>query len=125
MGSGPLDADDPVERHGPILRAFIPAMHSPVRWLAVVIASTACSGTPRDAHDYVARTVATPQSDDAVVLERRGDPRPTGVAIDRVVVLPAQGFSILQITAHVPGRGEVDLLKAPDVAEAARIYRET
>src|SRR5262249_38317430 len=49
---------------------------------------------------------------------------PSRPVIDRVIVLPGMGFSILQITAYVPGRGEVELLKAPGVAEAERIYRE-
>src|SRR5262245_60640903 len=61
---------------------------------------------------------------EVVVLERRRPEPPDRAVIERVTILPGMGFSILQITAYLPGRGEVELLKAPDVAEAARIYRD-
>lgn len=36
-------------------------------------------------------------------------------------VLPGLGMNVLQLTAHIPGQGLVDVLSAPSVEEAARI----
>src|SRR5438477_11898671 len=93
-----------------------------MRWLGIATACAAC--TP----SYAVRTLQTPRikgADVLVLVRRKTDPPPSSSVIERVIVLPGQGFSILQITAYVPGHGDVDLLKAPDLAEAARIYRDT
>jgi aldose 1-epimerase len=59
---------------------------------------------------------------DIVTLTR---PRPSG--LDRPVflsaeVLPGRGMMTFQITAHLPGRGEIDLLHAPSLDEARKDF---
>jgi galactose mutarotase-like enzyme len=51
-----------------------------------------------------------------VTLERPADPaRP---AFRSACILPGRGMMTLQVTAHLPGRGETDLLTAPSLAAA-------
>ena len=59
-----------------------------------------------------------PGGKDAVVLSRsaHGDPGPEFLS---VTLLPGRGMDVLQITADLPGRGEVKLLASSDLAEAA------
>lgn len=38
-----------------------------------------------------------------------------------VTLLPGRGMNLFQLTANLPGHGEVDLLKSPSIAEAARV----
>lgn len=41
-----------------------------------------------------------------------------------ITVLPGRGMMVLQITANFPGKGEVDVLASPGLAEAAKILNE-
>ncbi len=41
-----------------------------------------------------------------------------------VTVMPGRGMELLQITANFPGRGNVDVLASPDVAEAKKMLDE-
>ncbi len=41
-----------------------------------------------------------------------------------VTVLPGRGMMVLQITANFPGKGNVDVLASPELAEAAKILNE-
>jgi len=59
-----------------------------------------------------------PGGQDPIVLTRErlmGDSAPEFTSI---TLLPGRGMNVLQITAFVPGRGEIDLLDSPSVAEA-------
>jgi len=38
-----------------------------------------------------------------------------------ITVLPGRGMTVLQITAHFPGKGEVNVLASPDLDEAVKI----
>ncbi len=42
----------------------------------------------------------------------------------QAVVLPGRGMAVLQIKAYLPGKGEIDLLNAPPVAEAAQLLNK-
>ena len=41
-----------------------------------------------------------------------------------VTVLPGRGMNVLQITANFPGKGEVEVLASPSLAEAAQILNQ-
>jgi galactose mutarotase-like enzyme len=41
-----------------------------------------------------------------------------------ITVLPGRGMQVLQITANFPGRGNVDMLASPDLAEAKKMLDE-
>ncbi len=60
-----------------------------------------------------------PGGQDALVLQRallEGGGLPEFVS---ATLLPGRGLNTLQITAYLPGKGEVSLLSAPSVAQAA------
>jgi aldose 1-epimerase len=38
-----------------------------------------------------------------------------------VVIAPGRGMEVIQITANFPGKGNVDVLHAPDLAEAKKM----
>jgi len=60
-----------------------------------------------------------PGGQDAIVLVRgrlMGDANPEFLS---VTLLPGRGMNVLQITAYVPGRGEVNILASPPVEDAA------
>lgn len=64
--------------------------------------------------------VARPGGKEAITLMRtrlEGDPSPEFVS---ATMLPGRGMNVLQITAYIPGRGEVQLLASPSVEEADR-----
>jgi galactose mutarotase-like enzyme len=42
-----------------------------------------------------------------------------------VTVLPGRGMQVLQITANFPGKGNIDVLASPDLAESKKILDET
>ncbi|HVG26292.1 MAG TPA: hypothetical protein VM865_01705 [Acidobacteriaceae bacterium] len=62
-----------------------------------------------------------PGGQDAVILRRN----PTAIGgepeLISATLLPGRGMNVLQITASVPGRGEVPLLVAPSLSDASRI----
>ena len=39
----------------------------------------------------------------------------------QAIILPGRGMDVLQIKAYLPGKGEIDLLKAPALSEAAQL----
>ena len=60
-----------------------------------------------------------PGGQDALVLQR---PLIEGGAMPEFVsatLLPGRGMNVLQITAYIPGKGEIPLLSAPGLAQAA------
>ncbi len=63
--------------------------------------------------------VPRPGGEDAIVLERNplmGDSRPEFVS---ATLLPGRGMNVFQITAYIPGKGEVSLMASPQVEVAA------
>ncbi len=60
----------------------------------------------------------------AIVLSRSqmiGEAAPQFLS---ATLLPGRGMNVLQITAYVPGRGEISLLASPTVEEAARLMTD-
>lgn len=65
-----------------------------------------------------------PGGQDAVVLQRSALPGGGGPEFLSATLLPGRGMNILQITAYLPDRGEVELLASPPLDEAARLLGE-
>jgi galactose mutarotase-like enzyme len=66
-----------------------------------------------------------PGGQDPIILKRD---QQTGSMIPEFLsatMLPGRGMNILQITAYLPGKGEVSLLQAPSLAEAAKAMTGT
>jgi aldose 1-epimerase len=64
--------------------------------------------------------VPRPGGEDAIVLVRSllmGDARPEFLS---ATLLPGRGMNVLQITAYIPGRGEVNLLASPALEIATK-----
>ena len=57
--------------------------------------------------------------EDAVTVERVATVGATGPEFVSATVLPGRGFNLFQITANLPGRGEVKLLASPSLEDAA------
>lgn len=62
---------------------------------------------------------ARPGGQDVVVLQRSPLPGGSVPEFVSVTLLPGRGMNVLQITANLPDRGEVQLLASPPLAEAA------
>ena len=60
-----------------------------------------------------------PGGQDAIVLTRTRMMEDSLPEFLSVTMLPGRGMNVLQITAYVPGRGEVSLMASPSVADAA------
>ncbi len=61
-----------------------------------------------------------PGGQDELRLKRSQLPGATGPEFLSATLLPGRGMNVLQITAYVPGKGEVSLLQSPTLDDAAR-----
>jgi aldose 1-epimerase len=94
----------------------------------IIIASTlliaGCNQppTPPTEQKPGAPAAANPQvgGADVVTLKRLPTPNSDKPQFLSVTMFPGRGMNVFQITANLPGKGEVPLLKSPSVAEAAR-----
>ncbi|MEO6983267.1 MAG: aldose 1-epimerase [Edaphobacter sp.] len=64
---------------------------------------------------------ARPGGQEAVVLQRSQLAGMSGPEFLSATVLPGRGMNILQITAYLPDKGEVQLLASPSVEDAAQL----
>jgi galactose mutarotase-like enzyme len=55
-----------------------------------------------------------------VELRRKGSANPSRPEFTSVTILPGRGMNLFQITANIPGKGEVHVLASPSLEEAAR-----
>ena len=56
-----------------------------------------------------------------VELKRRTSPKPSSPEFTSITVLPGRGMNLFQITANLPGKGEIHVLASPSLEEAARV----
>lgn len=102
----------------------------PLRKLAIVLLVQAAIGTAASflVHSQTsasrqAAPSALPQvgGEDVLILSR--EPTSTGAKPEflSITLLPGRGMNLLQLTANLPGKGEVNLLESPAVAEAASL----
>ncbi len=59
--------------------------------------------------------------ENAVMLRRNPTEATTTPQFISATVLPGRGFNLFQITANLPGQGEVSLMASPDLTEAAGV----
>jgi galactose mutarotase-like enzyme len=62
-----------------------------------------------------------PGGQDAIVLQRMQMANATIPEFLSATLLPGHGMNVLQITAYVPGKGEVKLLASPSLEDAAKL----
>jgi len=60
-----------------------------------------------------------------VTLVRKSAPNPNRLQFLSLTLFPGRGMNVFQITANIPGKGEVRLLKSPSLAEAAGLLNGT
>ena len=65
--------------------------------------------------------VTKPGGQEAVVLERTQVLESETPEFQSATLLPGRGLEVLQITAYIPGKGQVKLLTAPTVEEIAKL----
>lgn len=58
---------------------------------------------------------------DVVVLKRRAPAHPTRPEFVSATIFPGRGMNLFQITAVLPGKGEVHVLASPSIQEAAQV----
>ena len=75
----------------------------------------------RPVHDVTVR----PGGQDVVQLQRSQLLGGTGPEFLSATLLPGRGMNVLQITAYIPGKGQVNLLASPTLEEAARLLSGT
>ena len=56
-----------------------------------------------------------------VELKRRASPNPSSPEFTSITVLPGRGMNLFQITANLPGKGEIHVLASPSLEEAASV----
>jgi len=100
------------------------------RWLAWLVASLALVNTSSKSHTPVGVMLAQkPQStmvqqpqiggEPVVRLERKATSHGSKPEFLSVTLLPGRGMNVYQITADIPGRGEIPLLNSPPLEELA------
>lgn len=57
-----------------------------------------------------------------VELKRKASSSPQGPEFTSVTILPGRGMNLFQITANLPGKGEVKVLASPSLEEANRQF---
>lgn len=65
--------------------------------------------------------VPRPGGQDAIVLARSRQMGDSTAEFLSTTLLPGRGMNVLQITAYIPGKGEVNLLAAPSIDGAAAV----
>ncbi len=76
-------------------------------------------GDPNAPKPLVTDSAMQVGGEDVVTLRRAPAADATGPQFVSAQVLPGRGFNLFQITANIPGKGEISLLASPGLAEAA------
>jgi galactose mutarotase-like enzyme len=102
-------------------------MHNKNTWLGLILSASAllvggCQPEPVTPSQPPQSSATAPiqiGGEDVVTLARKatnGDSKPEFLS---VTLLPGRGMNMLQVTAAIPGKGEIPLLHSPTVADAA------
>ena len=92
---------------------------------AAILAISGCKSTsaPTESPAQPQPAATTPQQiggEDIVTLERKPTSNGQKPEFLSVTVLPGRGMNVFQITANLPGKGTIDVLASPSLAEAAK-----
>jgi len=92
---------------------------------AAILAVSGCKSapTPTESTTQPQPTATTPQQiggEDIVTLERKPTSNGQKPEFLSATVLPGRGMNMFQVTANVPGKGTIDVLASPSLAEAAK-----
>ena len=91
--------------------------------VSILLAAGCTSQPPKSEQTQPQRTavtVPTQVGGEAVVkLARKGTSQGSRPEFLSVTLFPGRGMNVFQITANIPGKGEIPLLNSPAVAEAA------
>ena len=97
-----------------------------MRWLGLILVACCVLGCRQPASPSPqpsAQVKATPALQiggrDVVTLTRKAASGGTKPEFVSVTLLPGRGLNMLQVTAVVPGKGEIPLLRSPSLADAA------
>lgn len=92
-------------------------------WLlaACALLPIGCKQRPAPQTEQQKPAVALPQvgGEDVVTLQRKATSGGSKPEFLSVTLFPGRGMNLFQITANIPGRGEIPLLSSPSVQEAA------
>jgi aldose 1-epimerase len=59
-----------------------------------------------------------------IELKRKSPPNPSKPEFTSVTILPGRGMNLFQITANLPGKGEIHVLASPSLKEAAIVLND-
>lgn len=104
----------------------------PLIGAASLLAMTACRQQPAaPANTATTQPAAAPTAapkiggEDVVTLTRKASGNGSTPEFLSVTLLPGRGMNMLQVTAAIPGKGEIPLLHSPSVADAAKVLTGT
>jgi len=107
-------------------------IHNRNIWLGGILAISAglaagCKQPPPAAPAPQPTTPAAIQigGEDVVTLARKATNSGSKPEFLSVTLLPGRGMNMLQVTAAVPGKGEIPLLRSPSVQDAAKLLNGT
>jgi len=86
---------------------------------AVLVGSQAKSPSPGSDSGSVAGLKIG--GEQVIQLKRRSSPSPSKPEFTSVTILPGRGMNLFQITANLPGKGEIRVLASPSPDEASQV----
>jgi aldose 1-epimerase len=90
----------------------------------LLLAATGCSKTIGPSNTNTPQPLVTDSTiqvggEDTVTIRRAPTSDTNQPQFISATILPGRGFNVFQITANLPGRGDVNLLASPSISEAA------
>ncbi len=96
---------------------------------AVLLSLAACSKTvqpaPEAPHPLANVRAQQVGGENVVTLRRNAAVDSSGPQFLSATIFPGRGFNVFQISANIPGMGEVNLMASPTVDEAASVLTDT
>jgi len=113
--------------------------YRPISYILIALALFVCCRVSSPRHAFAAAVLVGSQAKSAatgedagsaglkigeqqvVELKRRASSNPSSPEFTSITVLPGRGMNLFQITANLPGKGEISVLASPSLEEAARV----
>jgi aldose 1-epimerase len=108
-------------------------MHKIKRWLGGILAASALfaagcrqqPATPEQAPQPAATSPVQVGGENVLTLKRTGTSGGSKPEFLSVTLLPGRGMNMFQVTADIPGKGEIPLLRSPAIADAPNVLSGT